>query len=152
MTDLFHGTTILRQASILAEGLRGPAFLAESRDVALRYAKARCAAAFERRLDARALVLRVSVDDVRPDPFHALERDQYIADDGIAAEAITDLEVVDLGWSSWPSWERSMALADWASMQRVRDEGRFEWRPAGLADARRDRQATLDLRAGLIDP
>jgi hypothetical protein len=77
------------------------------------------------------LVVTVEMDaaDVELDPFEAVrESGQYLVLRDVAPAELVELR--EIGWS-WPlvSWTRTTALADWAAMERAREDGLDVWQP-----------------------
>jgi hypothetical protein len=67
--------------------------------------------------------------DLEPDPYEVVgEPGQHLVRrDVLPAELV---ELHDIRWT-WPlvSWARSMALADWSALERIRQDGLDPWHP-----------------------
>lgn len=138
----YHGTDAALADVIRRDGLRSPAgrpvFLADRRETALRYAKARAAGAGAQGQEPIGLVVIVEIDlaQLSLDPFDPREPGQWCAAQ-VAPAAIVELESIRFRWS-WPSAERGRALADHVALERVRAAGRDVWAPATLMDLAAD--------------
>lgn len=135
---LLHGTSAELRDAIVAEGLRGfgrPVFLAGQERVARRFASARAAQSLAGGRPSIGLLVVIEIDPahVEPDPFDEREPDQWRTREDIPAACVVETREIAFAWGSL-SWERAMAQADAADLERVRAAGQDRWRPGTRAD------------------